>query len=272
MINFTCRKPYDKKIDVWSIGIMIIEMIEGEPPYSNESESKILELIKANGKPYLKKETKSNLSENILNFLERCLTLNAQDRADTKELLSHAFISQSESPSLLNSTNLLSTNLTNEEKNDNVLIYENESLVIYDIRKYGVPYRYLALVNETEESWQGLISLENPNKIYIDCLKAIMASMLVEPKPSNVLVIGLGVGILTKALDKILDRKASIHVVEINRDLPQLASQYFYFNPSERVTISIKDGFDYIMSLLDSQLYDLIILDAFAEGIKIIIY
>ncbi|ANZ74927.1 BA75_02981T0 [Komagataella pastoris] len=89
------QKEYDEKVDVWSLGIMAIEMIEGEPPYMNEEPLKALYLIATNGTPKLKNS--SGVSIYLKKFLSICLCVDVRYRATTDELLKHSFL-QSAAP------------------------------------------------------------------------------------------------------------------------------------------------------------------------------
>lgn len=84
------RKEYGPKIDVWSLGIMCIEMIDGEPPYLNENPLRALYLIATNGTPQL--QDASNVSAKLLKFLDVCLKVDVDERPDAKNLLKHAFV------------------------------------------------------------------------------------------------------------------------------------------------------------------------------------
>jgi uncharacterized protein YcgI (DUF1989 family) len=81
---------YDQKVDIWSLGIMLMEMAEGEPPYMEFPPLRALFLITTKGIPPLKKQDK--WSPDLQDFLSRCLEKESSDRPTAEELLAHPWM------------------------------------------------------------------------------------------------------------------------------------------------------------------------------------
>uniref|UniRef100_A0A3B4TCE8 non-specific serine/threonine protein kinase n=1 Tax=Seriola dumerili TaxID=41447 RepID=A0A3B4TCE8_SERDU len=93
------RLPYGPEVDIWSLGIMVIEMVDGEPPYFNEPPLKAMKMIRDNLPPKLKNLHK--VSPVLKGFLDRMLVRDPAQRATASELLKHPFLTKAGPPSCI---------------------------------------------------------------------------------------------------------------------------------------------------------------------------
>lgn len=88
------RKPYGKKVDVWSLGILCLEMMDGAPPYYKEEPWRAMWLIaKLQGRPNI--ESWDSMSSEFQGFLNKCLVVDVEERSSSQELLEHRFLLKS---------------------------------------------------------------------------------------------------------------------------------------------------------------------------------
>uniref|UniRef100_A0A8C9X9X2 non-specific serine/threonine protein kinase n=1 Tax=Sander lucioperca TaxID=283035 RepID=A0A8C9X9X2_SANLU len=90
------KSPYGTEVDVWSMGIMVVEMVDGEPPYFSETPVAAMKRLRDELAP-----TVRNISPVLKDFLDRMLTREPLERASATDLLEHPFLLQSGSPQCL---------------------------------------------------------------------------------------------------------------------------------------------------------------------------
>lgn len=83
-------ETYGCSIDIWSFGILVIELAEGEPPYIDDPPMKAMFNIATKPPPTLRDKFK--WSSEFREFLGICLVKEPERRASVSRLLSHPFL------------------------------------------------------------------------------------------------------------------------------------------------------------------------------------
>jgi len=87
---------YGFKVDIWSLGIMLMEMVEGEPPYMEFPPLRALFLITTKGIPPL--QNADHWSPQLVDFYNKCLEKDVDKRPGAEALLQHPFLQHSCTP------------------------------------------------------------------------------------------------------------------------------------------------------------------------------
>nr|XP_019940207.1 PREDICTED: serine/threonine-protein kinase PAK 6 [Paralichthys olivaceus]XP_019940208.1 PREDICTED: serine/threonine-protein kinase PAK 6 [Paralichthys olivaceus] len=93
------KSPYGTEVDVWSMGIMVVEMVDGEPPYFSETPVAAMKRLRDEPAPTVRNV--SQIFPVLKDFLDRMLTRDPLERASATDLLEHPFLLQSGSPQCL---------------------------------------------------------------------------------------------------------------------------------------------------------------------------
>ena len=82
------ERSYTTKVDIWSFGIFAMEMAEGDPPYINEPQGRVIFNIVKKDTPVIN----GRWSNEFRDFVKQCLVKDAANRPDAFQLLKHQFL------------------------------------------------------------------------------------------------------------------------------------------------------------------------------------
>lgn len=92
-------EEYTQKVDIWSLGVMLVECAEVDPPYFEHDPVKALFNIVTLGLPPLKQPGK--WSSEMRDFHKQITTVDPIKRPTAAQLLQHRFMSKAAAPHAL---------------------------------------------------------------------------------------------------------------------------------------------------------------------------
>ena len=90
-------RPYDAKVDLWSVGVILYECLFGKAPYKSETLEELVIKIKTEEPIVIPKGHK--LSDTCRDLLARCLERDPQRRIEYEDFFNHEFLDLEHMPS-----------------------------------------------------------------------------------------------------------------------------------------------------------------------------
>jgi serine/threonine protein kinase len=168
---FKNKEGYDSKADIWSLGIVMYEMLVGEPPIKAQRRDEI---------PSAQKNLKAmpeNLSPACLDLITRLLAYEPKDRISFDDFFAHPFIRKEETKSILMSE-------SNKSESDKPEITQTDDFVLLDDQESCTDFVFLKTDTHPAINLSEIISLIN-KKVQISDAICKLASKLKINKEIN---------------------------------------------------------------------------------------
>lgn len=147
------------------------------------------------------------------------------------------------------------------------LIYKKDShynrILVYE----GGFVRTLRLAVGSSARKQSSIDVKDLSRHLLEYTRLVFAGLLLNENPRKVLIIGLGGGVIPREMHGYFP-DAQIDVVEIDSEVVEVAKKLFFFQPDERLRVTVSDGRVFVCEQAATRprpAYDTIVLDAFNE-------
>lgn len=95
--EMVCRRQYDSRVDLWSVGVILYEALFGRAPFASRSYAELEEKIRSNQPIEL--PPGARVSKNCRDLLLRLLDRNPDSRITFKEFFTHPFVDMEHMPS-----------------------------------------------------------------------------------------------------------------------------------------------------------------------------
>jgi len=138
---------YNHKADIWSLGITLIEIVDGEPPLSELNAYRVMLAIQRNDPPTV--HNPKNMSHNFIDFLNHCLVKDYNNRWDTTGALEHIYVSNAKQEHIKDIVEKTAKNRKKQKfrkaaKIDNSPRHMEPRIIKKDIEEKGAHYIPLA--------------------------------------------------------------------------------------------------------------------------------
>jgi spermidine synthase len=121
--------------------------------------------------------------------------------------------------------------------------------------------RYLHIGGEAIQSG---LRIEEPDRLELDYVRAMMAFLLLCPRPRDLLMVGLGGGSMARFVHQRMPQ-TRVSVVEINPEVVAVAREFFHFpQDDDRLEVVVADGAEVVPRRPGAA--DVLVVDGFEDG------